>query len=177
MVTLSQEIYIQVKDMLRNVLFIAVNLKEGVVLIAFNLQRSRDHALPPNNQLRRRFLRNRARSFSDITSNVALQNRLQTAYRLVNRIETWIGLVAEDHVPGDRVGSTIKAFWEAEFGRLTDGDRFFYTNIKKLLKNKIRKFIPSIVADLESGSNLMRKNLLRNTAITEQEMGQSVWLA
>lgn len=175
--TLSQEIDIQVTDMLRNFLFTAVNLNDGVDLIAFNLQRGRDHALPTYNQLRRRFLGARARRFSDITSNVALQNRLQTAYGRVNRVEAWIGLVAEDHVPGGSVGPTMKALWEAEFGRLRDGDRFFYTNVRRLFRNRMRRRLPQIVADLETGSNLMRKILLRNTAITEQELRPSVWLA
>lgn len=177
MVTLSQEIDIQVTDMLRNFLFTAVNPNEGVDLIAFNLQRSRDHAVPTYNELRSRFVGNVATSFSDITSNIAVQNNLQTAYGTVDNVEAWIGLVAEDHVPGGSVGQTMKALWEAEFGRLRDGDRFFYTNVRKVFRNSVRRRLPQLVEDFESGTSLMRKILLRNTDITEDEMGPSVWLA
>lgn len=169
----AQEVDVFVSDMLRNFLFTNVKEVSGLDLIAFNIQRGRDHALPSYNQLRRMFTLRPARSFRDITSNVALQNRLQTAYGTVDKVEAWIGLMAEDHIRGGSVGPTLYSIWVEEFGRLRDGDRFFYTRRNLFPASTFERF-PRL-RDILSGTGTMKKILLRNTGITESEMGDSVW--
>lgn len=169
----AQEVDTQVSDMLRNSLFSNVHGVSGVDLIALNIQRGRDHAIPLYNQLRRLFTLRTASSFADITRNIALQNRLQTAYGTVDKVEAWIGLMAEDHMPGGSFGPTLYAMWVEEFGRLRDGDRFFYSNSNLFSPTMFTQF-PRL-RDILYGRDTMKKIILRNTDITEGEIGQSVW--
>lgn len=175
--TRSQEIDLQVHDMLRNFLFTAVRGEEGLDLIALNIQRGRDHALPTYNELRQTLTGKKARSFRDVTRNIAVQNKLQAAYGSVDKVEAWIGLVAEDHAPGASVGRTMKALWTEEFARLRDGDRLFYATNRRLFNRRLRQGIPGIVNDMLYGRDLMKKILLRNTPISSREIGASVWRA
>lgn len=171
----AQEVDTQASNMLRNHLFSNVDGVQGLDLIALNIQRGRDHALPSYNELRRLFTSTVAQNFSDITSNVALQNQLQTAYGNVDKIEVWVGLMAEDHIPGGSVGTTLFAIWVSEFGRLRDGDRFFYAN-KDLFKSKRLARFPRL-SEILNGSDSMKKIILRNTNITNEEIGKSIWLS
>jgi hypothetical protein len=67
-------------------------------------------------------------SFSDITSNVTVQQELQATYGTVDNIDPFEGMLAEDHLLGADVGPTIKAILAKQFAALRDGDRFFYLN-------------------------------------------------
>ena len=67
-------------------------------------------------------------SFAQITSNVPLQQELQQIYGNVNNVESFVGLMAENHIAGSSLGRTEQAILAKEFEALRDGDRFFYEN-------------------------------------------------
>ena len=132
-VGLSQEVDTKVGDHLRNGLpdfgFV------GFDLLAANLQRGRDRGLADYNQLRRtlgEFFPELGiapvTSFAEITSNVELQQQLQSAYGNVDNIDLWVGLMAEDHLPGASVGRTEAAVLSLQYRWLRDGDRFWFEN-------------------------------------------------
>lgn len=121
----ANEIDTQVIDGVRNLLF---GPGVGRDLVALNLQRGRDHGLPDFNTLREDYGLARVANFSDITSDPALAAALASVYGDVDSIDPWIGLMAEDHLPGASVGATMAAVFRDQFGRLRDGDRFFYLN-------------------------------------------------
>ena len=54
--------------------------------------------------------------------------RLRAIYGSVDRVDAFVGVSAEPHVPGSELGETDLAMWTREFTRLRDGDRFFYGN-------------------------------------------------
>ena len=54
--------------------------------------------------------------------------RLRAIYGNVDRVDAFVGVSAEPHVPGSELGETELAMWTREFTRLRDGDRFFYGN-------------------------------------------------
>ncbi len=54
--------------------------------------------------------------------------RLRAIYRDVDRLDGFVGMVAEQHVAGTEFGELQRAIWEQEFETLRDGDRFFYGN-------------------------------------------------
>ena len=54
--------------------------------------------------------------------------RLRAIYGSVDRVDAFVGVIAEPHVPGTELGETELAMWTREFTRLRDGDRFFYGN-------------------------------------------------
>jgi len=125
----QQEVDTKVIDNLRNFLFgndANATAAFGLDLVALNIQRGRDHGLPDYNTVRTQFTGQAIQSFADITSDVALQTALQTAYGSINDIDAWVGMLAEDHLPNSSVGLTLHAVLQDQFERLRDGDNFYY---------------------------------------------------
>jgi hypothetical protein len=124
---IQQETDTQIVDPLRNFLFGPPG-SGGFDLGALNIQRGRDHGLPDYNAVRQDFGLRPVRNFSEITSNATLAASLASLYGSVNNIDAWVGMLAEDHVPGSSLGPTNIAVLRDQFMRLRDGDRFWYRN-------------------------------------------------
>ena len=116
-----------VVDPLRNFLFGAPG-QGGFDLAALNIQRGRDHGLGSYNDVRSDFRLRRVRSFEQITRDPEVAALLELVYGDVNRVDAWVGILAEDHLPGSSVGPTADAVITDQFERLRDGDRFWYQN-------------------------------------------------
>ncbi|EMI43934.1 peroxidase family protein [Rhodopirellula sp. SWK7] len=125
--TLSQETDLEVVDSLRNFLFGAPG-SGGLDLVSLNIQRGRDHGLADFNSVREAYGLETFDSFAEITSDVELQEKLETLYGDVNNIDLWVGLLAEDHAADSSLGETATTIIADQFERLRDGDRFFYEN-------------------------------------------------
>src|SRR5207249_10802255 len=123
----AQEIDNKIVPELQNFLFGQPG-QGGLDLASLNIQRGRDHGLADYNTTRAAYGLPRVTSFAQITSNPALQAKLQSLYGTVNNIDLWVGVLAENHVPGASVGPTLKAIITDQFTRLRDGDRFWYQN-------------------------------------------------
>lgn len=160
----AQEVDLFVHDALRNFLFTAIPHESGVDLVALNIQRGRDHALPTYNEVRKLMGRRPARSFADISRDPAVQSKLATAYGTVNNVELWPGLVAEDHVRRASMGPTMLRIWHREFTRLRDGDRFFYRRWHTFPLHMWWR-VPSLRRLVYSNRSTMRDILIRNTDI------------
>jgi hypothetical protein len=57
-----------------------------------------------------------------------LAARLKAIYGNVERLDAFVGMVAERHVNGSEFGELQLAMWKKQFEALRDGDRFFYQN-------------------------------------------------
>lgn len=171
--TLAQQVDPMVVDALRNFLFSNVQSEEGIDLVALNLQRGRDHNIPRYNDLRERFTGQRARSFGDVTRNLATQARLSEAYDSVDDIEAWVGLMAEDPSGGVGMGLTNAEIWKREFTRLRDGDRWFYLDNDRheAIPTEVLDKVPGLSRDLFSTRPLFEDLLKRNTALGSQPFG------
>jgi len=101
----------------------------GLDLVALNIQRGRDHGLSDYNSTRVAYGLKAVTLFSEITSDIELQAKLATLYVNVNSIDLWVGLLAEDHLPGASVGELASKIITDQFERLRNGDRFWYQNI------------------------------------------------
>jgi hypothetical protein len=99
----------------------------GLDLGALDIQRGRDHGLPDYNNLRGNYGLTPVTSFAEISSDPAIQQKLQQVYGNVDNIDAFVGALAEDHLPGSSAGALITAVVSNQFLRLRDGDRFFYT--------------------------------------------------
>lgn len=55
-----------------------------------------------------------------------LAARLKAVYGSVVRLDAFVGMVSEAHVPGTEFGELQLAIWKRQFEALRDGDRFFY---------------------------------------------------
>jgi hypothetical protein len=58
--------------------------------------------------------------------------RLKAIYGSVDRIDAFVGMVAERHVAGTEFGEVQLAVWKKQFEAVRDGDRFFYLNDPQL---------------------------------------------
>jgi hypothetical protein len=141
----ANEIDTQVIDGVRNLLF---GPGVGRDLIALNLQRGRDHGLPDFNTLREDYGLARVTDFSEITSDALVAAALADVYGSVDEIDPWIGLMAEDHLGGASVGETMAAIFRDQFGRLRDGDRFFYLGDEELTLDELSFLEGITLADI-----------------------------
>lgn len=98
----------------------------GFDLASLNIQRGRDHGLASYRVVRRRLGLGRVRRFSHVSSDPAVVSRLQQAYSSVGQIDLWVGVLAEDPLPGALLGRTGVRILRDQFVRLRDGDRFWY---------------------------------------------------
>src|SRR5205823_2454062 len=95
-----------------------------------DIQRGRDVGLPTYNAARVAYGLPAVTSFSQITSDPAAQAQLKALYgNDVNKVELFVGGLAEDHAKGSSVGPTFAAIIANQFQRTRDGDRLWYQNI------------------------------------------------
>ena len=123
----AQEIDTRVVDDVRNFLFGAPG-QGGFDLAALNIQRGRDHGIGDYNTVRVAYGLPRLTSFAQVTTDVGVQQALQQAYGSIDRVDPWIGGLAETHLPGSSLGATFTRILVDQFTRLRDGDRFWYQN-------------------------------------------------
>jgi peroxidase len=67
-----------------------------------------------------------------------LAARLKAIYGDVDKLDAFVGMIAEEHVEGSEFGELQAAIWKTQFEALRDGDRFFYENypaLKGILDN------------------------------------------
>jgi len=123
----GQEIDTAVVDDVRNFLFGAPG-QGGFDLAALNIQRGRDHGIADYNTVRVAYGLPRLTSFAQITADVGVQQALQQAYGTIDRLDAWVGGLAETHLPDSSLGATFTRIIVDQFTRLRDGDRFWYQN-------------------------------------------------
>lgn len=123
----AQEVDNRVVDDVRNFLFGPPG-SGGMDLASLNIQRARDHGLCDYNAMRLEMGLTAAVSFADITSDPAVQAALASVYPDVSTIDPWVGMLAEDHMPGGSVGELMSYIIISQFERTRDGDRFYYLN-------------------------------------------------
>ncbi|MDX1478751.1 MAG: peroxidase family protein [Saprospiraceae bacterium] len=124
---IQQDLDCKVIDDVRNFLFGPPGAG-GLDLAAINIMRGRERGLADFNSIRAQLGLEPYASFADLCANPDLQLDLQTVYGDVNNVDAWVGMLAEEHMPGTLFGETIMAIMEDQFLRLRDGDRFFYLN-------------------------------------------------
>jgi peroxidase len=122
-----QEIDTHIVDPLRNFLFGAPG-DGGMDLASLNIQRGRDNGLASYNDTRKVLGLAPAKTFADITSDPTVQAELKSVYGTVDKVDLWVGGLAESHVSGGSMGQTFTKIIADQFQRLRDGDRFFYLN-------------------------------------------------
>ena len=118
-------------DELTEKLFKAVHAV-ALDLGSLNIQRGRDHGLPPYLKWRQ-FCGLPSVTSWDQLSLETIQGpnvikKLRDLYGHPGNIDLWVGGLLETPVHGARVGPTIQCILINQFKRLRDGDRFWYEN-------------------------------------------------
>ena len=98
----------------------------GMDLASLNIQRGRDHGLPPyltwKNFCQREF--NITSEFEHPITHV----RLIRDYGSLDTVDFWVGGLAEKRLPNSLLGATFACIFGITYKNLRDGDRFFYKN-------------------------------------------------
>eukprot|EP00092_Neocalanus_flemingeri_P012666 GFUD01013650.1.p1 GENE.GFUD01013650.1~~GFUD01013650.1.p1 ORF type:complete len:825 (+),score=137.26 GFUD01013650.1:131-2605(+) len=102
--------------------------KNGMDLVALNIQRGREHGLAGYNKYRDICGLGRASSFSDMSRQMSLRRtqELQQLYNNVDDTDLFVGLFSERPASGAMVGPTTLCIIGDQFARLKKGDRYFY---------------------------------------------------
>lgn len=100
----------------------------GLDLASININRGRERGLADFNTVRENFGLQPYQFFQQISSNAAVFTRLLSLYTDINDIDPWVGMLAEERMPGALFGETIMEIMEYQFKALRDGDRFYYEN-------------------------------------------------
>jgi len=159
-----QELDAKIVDDVRNFLFGPPG-SGGFDLVSLNIQRGRDHGLPDYNTLRIAAGLPPARSFRDISSSPDLMVSLADAYEFdINNVDAWVGMLAEDHVPGASVGPTMHAIMKMQFEALRDSDRFWFE--RNLSATELQRINGTRLSDV----------IRRNTTITVDHIEKDVFI-
>ncbi|XP_015262527.1 PREDICTED: peroxidasin homolog [Gekko japonicus] len=100
-------------------------------LAAMNIQRARDHGIPPYHDFRVYCNLSSAHTFEDLKNEIKnpdIREKLGRLYGSPLNIDLFPALMVEDLVPGSRLGPTLMCLLSTQFKRLRDGDRFWYEN-------------------------------------------------
>ncbi len=154
----QQEIDNFVIDDIRNFLFGAPG-SGGLDLATLNIQRGRDHGISDYNTIRESIGLQRFTAFSQITSNVELQEKLAQAYDgNINKIDAWVGMISEDNLPNSSIGESLTKILYDQFKTLRNGDRFWFQN-NPILQGHKSEIKNTKLADV----------LMRNTKVRQME--------
>lgn len=143
----ANEVDPQVVDSVRNFLFTILN-PQGLDLISLNLQRGRDHGIPRYNQLRMDYGLPPRAGFNEISSDPQIAGALASVYVNVDEVDAWIGMMAEDHMPGAMMGETVGTILKDQFQRLRDGDRFYMHNDPAMSQQEILEIEATRLSDI-----------------------------
>ncbi|KAM4622957.1 peroxidasin homolog [Discoglossus pictus] len=100
-------------------------------LASINIQRGRDHGIPPYNDYRVFCNLTSVQDFEDLKyeiKNEEIREKLRSLYGTPKNVDLFPALMVEDLVPGSRVGPTLMCLLVTQFKRIRDGDRFWYSN-------------------------------------------------
>ncbi|KAK7076393.1 hypothetical protein SK128_013338 [Halocaridina rubra] len=132
-----------------NKLFAGRDDPVGLDLMALNIQRGRDHGLPPYNAWREACELQPISDFSDLASvmSSSVAFVFQRVYRRVDDIDLFPAGLAEDALEGGLLGPTFTCILGQQFSDLRRGDRFWYER-----KNQPKPFSQEQLQSLRSQS-------------------------
>ncbi|KAK6174263.1 hypothetical protein SNE40_017575 [Patella caerulea] len=95
-------------------------------LVAFNIQRGRDHGLPSYNTFRKFCNLPEATEFNSEQFDQTAQKALEKTYRSVDDIDLFPGVMAEQNEKGSILGPLFNCILGQQFSDLKLGDSFWY---------------------------------------------------
>src|SRR6476660_3356332 len=143
-------------------------------LAAIDIQRARDHGLADYHTMRQDFGLAKVTTFAQITADATVQAKLQSLYGSVDNIDAFVGVLAEDHLPGSSLGPLTSAMLVDQFNRLRAGDRLFYLNDPSLSAAQVTNINNFTLSELIRRNTFIRKIQDNAFAIGSPNFG-STW--
>lgn len=162
-IQIQQDLDSKVVDDVRNFLFGPPGAG-GLDLASININRGRERGLPDFNTVRGNFGLTPYTTFSEVCSDPAVVAVLTNLYGTVDKLDPWVGMLAEDHMSDALFGETIMKIMEDQFGRLRDGDRFYFENdpgLSEAEKEIIRTTNLHDIIMRNTGITLMQENVFQ----------------
>lgn len=155
---------LEVADSVRDFLF-NPDRRAVLDLTALNIQRGRDHLLPSYTAALKAYgVKSNGHALGNIP--MSLRTKIQEVYSSPNKIDVFIGGLAETPVHGSLLGPLFHTVVIDQFERLRDGDRFYYENIQW---GRFMTTLP-IVRKIKSHNVRLRDIIQANTRIRDQHM-------
>jgi hypothetical protein len=133
----------------------------GLDLASININRGRERGLADLNTIRQFFGLEPYSFVQQITGDASVFIPLQSLYPNMN-VDAWVGMLAEEAMPGAIFGETIIEILRYQFENLRIGDRFFYLN-DPLLTDQEKDYIHSTsfhdVVMYNTGISLMQDDV------------------
>ncbi|CAK1588655.1 unnamed protein product [Parnassius mnemosyne] len=128
-------------------------------LAAINIQRGRDHGLPPYTKWRDFCNMTEVNTFDELATEISDKNvrdKLEELYGSVHNIDVWVGGILEDQVEGGKVGPLFRCILIEQFRRLRDGDRFWYENPTNFKPQQLQQIKETSLARIlcDNGDNI-----------------------
>ncbi|XP_071091101.1 peroxidase-like [Haliotis cracherodii] len=138
-------------------------------LTSLNIQRGRDHGLPPYNDFRRACGIPALQDYSALKINFPDKAKLLSqAYRNIDDLDLFPGGISENPVAGGMVGPTFACIIAEQFRRIKYGDRYWYetqdryTGFTLDQVKEIKKFsIARILCDATSAQEMQTNAFLQ----------------
>ena len=129
----------------------------GMDLASLNIQRGRDHGLPPYATWRSFCQRIFGLDLvSDFENDLTLVRFLQV-YGSLDTIDLWVGGLAEDRLPNSLLGATFSCLFGLTFVGTREGDRFFYENPGVFTRDQLQEVrqatLSRVICDNSDGIN------------------------
>lgn len=165
----AAEVDVSISNAVRN--FLTLNTPMKVDLAALNIQRGRDHAVPSYNQLRRNYGLKPRKFFWEITKNEDLARRLHLVYAGdIEKIDPWVGGLAEDHQKPGSLGELFTRAWTQEFTRLRNGNRFYFESSGYFSSDQSKVTTVKHILKEKGVGGTMRRIILANTKLTSDQV-------
>ncbi|GFO02364.1 chorion peroxidase [Plakobranchus ocellatus] len=134
----------------------------GFDVAARNIQRGRDHGLPPYNAWREHYGLAKKANFSVMDQGSVRFSRL---YETVDDIDLYSGGISEDNISGGKVGELYAIILGEQFRDLKFGDRFWFENtgdVSSFTDDQIRELkkvsLARVLCDTLTGLTSVLKN-------------------
>ncbi|XP_069091955.1 peroxidasin homolog [Pleurodeles waltl] len=130
-------------------------------LAAINIQRARDHGIPPYHDFRVYCNLSSAQTIEDLSNeirNPEIREKLKRLYGSPLNIDLFPALMVEDLVPGSRLGPTLMCLLATQFKNLRNGDRLWYENPGVFNPAQLTQLKQSSLASIlcDNGDNITR---------------------
>lgn len=128
-------------------------------LAAINIQRGRDHGIPPYTKWRQFCNMTEVETFDDLATEIpdkSVRDKLERLYGSVHNIDVWVAGVLEEQVEGGKIGPLFKCLLVEQFKRLRDGDRLWYENPSMFKDEQLKEIKKTSLARIlcDNGDNI-----------------------
>ena len=136
---------------------------QGLDLATLNIQRGRDHGIPPY-RIWRNFCKNTFGIRSGFSNELTTIRFLQT-YGALDTIDLWVGGLAEEPLSRATVGSTFACIFAITFSKLRAGDRFWFENPVVFTPEQVDEIrhasLSRVICDNADNINKIQRNAFR----------------